>query len=205
MVTVMPAVDLQRRLTSPEIGPICLNNSVFVFPFEYARKRDRCFIRNPSLNAGGSSSVKSSRLKLARRRRRQSKACRRGTTTVEFAMIALPLFMFVFGSIEFGRALMSVQSLEEAARAGCRIAILGGTSPQDVENNVAQILSPAGISDYTVAIVPSPLDAIPRWDPVSVRVTASFADMSWLPAPDYFNGLSYTASSTLPRESQAGS
>ena len=52
------------------------------------------------------------------------RSTRRGATTVELAVVAIPLFMVVFGSIEFGRAMMSVQTLEEAARSGCRVAIL---------------------------------------------------------------------------------
>jgi len=58
----------------------------------------------------------------------RGRAGRRGVTTVEFAMIAGPLFLFILGNIEFGRALMAVNCLEEAARSGARVAILRGAT-----------------------------------------------------------------------------
>ena len=43
-----------------------------------------------------------------------------GTTAVEFAMVALPLLLLIFGVIEFGRALWARQGLQETAIAGAR-------------------------------------------------------------------------------------
>ena len=95
---------------------------------------------------------------------------RRGTTTVEFALIALPLILFIFASIEFGRAMMAMQTLEESARAGCRTAILGGATIQNVETAVDDALSGSGIRNYTVAVNPTSLESMQRWAPVTVRV-----------------------------------
>lgn len=132
-------------------------------------------------------------------RRKPQRKDRRGAITVEFALVAIPFFAFVFGTIEFGRALMGVQSLEEASRAGCRVAVLKGATTQDVNDEVDHVMAMAGITNYNVSVVPG-INGVPRWEPVSVRVTASFGDMSWLPGLNYFDSLSYTASSTLPRE-----
>jgi Flp pilus assembly protein TadG len=46
----------------------------------------------------------------------------RGTTTVEFAIVGLLLFIVVFGVIEFGRALFVMNTLTEATRRGARMA-----------------------------------------------------------------------------------
>jgi hypothetical protein len=125
---------------------------------------------------------------------------RGGTTMVEFAIVAIPVFILFFGSIEFGRAVMGVQALEEAARSGCRIAVLKSATTSAVENEIEQLVEGMGISDHTTQIIPSSLDLVPQWEAVTVRVTASFADISWLPVPQAFSGLSYTASCVLPRE-----
>jgi Flp pilus assembly protein TadG len=136
------------------------------------------------------------------RKARRRKARRRGATTVELAVVAIPLFLLVFATIEFGRAMMSVQSLEEAARAGCRAAILRGATGEDVEGEVIRVLGAAGIANYTVSIVPSQLSSATQWSPVSVSVSATFDDMSWLPAPEYFAGITFAGSCTLPREAK---
>jgi hypothetical protein len=125
---------------------------------------------------------------------------RRGTTTIEFAIVAIPLFVLVMASIEFGRGMMAVQSLEEAARCGCRKAVLKGTTTADVETEVTQLMNLAGISSYTTQIEPASLSSVPQWDPVTVRVSANLGDSSWMPMPKFLAGLSYTASCILARE-----
>ena len=125
---------------------------------------------------------------------------RSGTTTVEFAVVAPLIFIVVFGCIEFSRALLAIQSLDEAARSGCRIAVLRGSTTAAVEAEVQRILAPSGISTGSVQMLPASQATVPRWAPVSVTVTASFNDMSWLPLPGFLGGKTYTASCTLPKE-----
>ncbi len=45
-----------------------------------------------------------------------------GVTTVEFAIIGTVMMVIVFGIIEFGRALYTINVLTEAARRGARMA-----------------------------------------------------------------------------------
>ncbi len=73
--------------------------------------------------AGDSRSVRPHRA-AQRRDAGKAKARRfnRGTTTVEFAIIGLVLMMVVFGIIEFGRALYTMNMLTEATRRGARMA-----------------------------------------------------------------------------------
>ena len=133
-----------------------------------------------------------------------SKSKRAGTTVVEFAVVSPVLFLVIFASVEFGRALMAVQSLEEAARSGCRVAILRDATNSEIEDEVDRILGPAGINSRTVQVDPSSVVTADRWDPVTVSVTATFDSMSWLPLPRFFEGKSYTAECTLPKEYAAG-
>jgi Flp pilus assembly protein TadG len=50
--------------------------------------------------------------------------CERGTALVEFALIAPILFLFLFGIIEFGRALNYYNDLTQLAGQGARAAIV---------------------------------------------------------------------------------
>ena len=45
-----------------------------------------------------------------------------GLSTVEFAIVALVLFMMIFGVIEVGRAFFVASALDEATRRGARMA-----------------------------------------------------------------------------------
>jgi Flp pilus assembly protein TadG len=45
---------------------------------------------------------------------------RRGATAVEFAMVAGPLMLLLFGTMEFGRLMWLRQALEETATVGAR-------------------------------------------------------------------------------------
>ena len=47
-----------------------------------------------------------------------------GATAVEFALVALPLLLFIFGITEFGRALWIRQGLQATAIAGARCVAL---------------------------------------------------------------------------------
>lgn len=49
---------------------------------------------------------------------------RSGATAVEFAVVAIPLFMVLFGIFEFGRYMMVAHTLEHAAREGARYAVV---------------------------------------------------------------------------------
>ncbi len=125
---------------------------------------------------------------------------RRGTVTVEFAIVAIPLFLFVFGTVEFGRAMMCRQSMEEAARSGCRASVIQDATAASVEEEVDKIMQIAGIPEYSVEIEPVNFTTIDRWEPITVTVVASYDNMSWLPSPKYLAGMQFRSSCILPKE-----
>ena len=135
---------------------------------------------------------------------RRRAAERRGMAIIEFAAVAPVLFLVVFSTIEFGRVFMAIQSLEEASRSGCRVAILRGTTTSEIEAEVTRVLAPAGISNVKVSTIPQNVTTAARWAPVSVTVAASFDSMSWLPLPQYLSGRTYTSSCTMPKEYSTG-
>ncbi|QEG43020.1 TadE-like protein [Roseimaritima ulvae] len=121
---------------------------------------------------------------------------------MELAFVAIPLFMVVFAAVELGRAFMSVQALEEAARSGCRIAILKGRTSADAEAEIQRLTQSMGLHSVTTEILPASLETMPQWDPVTVRISADFDGISWLPMPEYVGGYRYTASCVFPREAE---
>lgn len=127
---------------------------------------------------------------------------RKAATSVEFAIVAIPLFLFVLSSIELGRGMMVVQAMEEAARSGCRIATLKGQTATDAEAEIQRLMSIAGISSYTTQVVPSDVESAAQWSPVVVRISASLAGITWVPIPKYLGQKIFTAGCVLPREAE---
>jgi Flp pilus assembly protein TadG len=119
---------------------------------------------------------------------------------VEFALVAPIVFLFVFGSIEFGRLQMVIHGLEAAAREGCRMAVSWNVPQATIEQAVADRLASFGISGYTLTINPS-LVFSRQWDPVTVRIEVKYDQISWLPAPRFLQGITIAGSCTLPQES----
>jgi Flp pilus assembly protein TadG len=54
---------------------------------------------------------------------------RMGITTIETAMVMLPTLVFLFATFEYGRLLMDWNVLNNAAREGCRYALVNNTDP----------------------------------------------------------------------------
>ncbi|MCC7333665.1 MAG: pilus assembly protein [Pirellulaceae bacterium] len=133
---------------------------------------------------------------------RAARSQRLGTATVEFSLVAIPLFLIVMGSIEFGRGMMVVQAMEEAARCGCRTATLKGQTATTAQAEVQHLMTLSGVGSYTTVVIPSSVETAEQWSPVTVRVTASFDSFTWLPVPKFLAGMSYTASCVMPREAE---
>jgi Flp pilus assembly protein TadG len=83
--------------------------------------------------------------------RRRSR--RRGTAVVEFAVVLPVLCVILFGIIEYGYVLLVQQTLTNAAREGCRIAVLQSTTEPYavVDQRIGEVMHAAGVTDYTVA------------------------------------------------------
>jgi len=146
-----------------------------------------------------------------RQNQSQVRRDRRGATVVEFAFVAPLIFLFVFASIEFGRAFMAIHSLEGAASDGCRAAVVAGADTADVNTAVTAALQGAGISGYTVNVSSdgSPLTSsaqfgsVEQWAAITVTVSVPYSSVSWLPIPGYLPSFTLQSTATLPREAEA--
>jgi Flp pilus assembly protein TadG len=131
---------------------------------------------------------------------------RRGATAVEFAFVAPIFFLLVLGMIDLGRMIMIQHAATNAAREGCRKAVLATTvNSADIENivrrslqttttyawnkDVVRVSVPAGVSSSTVS-----------GTELTVGVEIDFADLTWLPFARVGKNLTLGAESTQKRE-----
>ena len=80
---------------------------------------------------------------------------RKGAAVVELAVVLPLLLTLVFGIIEFGWVFMVRETLVNASREGCRVAVLQGSSQQDILNTVADSMAGASLTGYSVQITSS--------------------------------------------------
>lgn len=138
-----------------------------------------------------------------------SRSCRRkrrGAAAVEFALVAPLFFLLIVGMLEFGRAVMVQQILTNAAREGARAAVLDGATANAVRNSVTTYLSNSGIAGATVQITPTEPATAGFGQPVTVRVSIPFGQVSWVPLPTIpfsnvnLKALTLQASAVMRRE-----
>jgi Flp pilus assembly protein TadG len=125
---------------------------------------------------------------------------RRGVAAVEFALVAPVLLLFVLGIIEFGRLMMVEEVLTNAAREGCRRAVMANATENDVRTVVNNYLSNSGISGGSMAPIPG-LATAKAGDPITVTVSVPFDNVSWLPVARWLQGKTLSASVVMRKES----
>ncbi|MGB2984718.1 MAG: TadE family protein [Phycisphaerae bacterium] len=102
----------------------------------------------------------------------------RAAAVVEFAVVLPLLLTILFGIIEYGWVFMVRQTLQSAAREGCRVAVLqtSVTPYTDVTTRIDDVMQPTGLTSYqttmTHATVPNPVEA--------VVITVPYNDVSLL-------------------------
>src|ERR1700730_18523272 len=107
-----------------------------------------------------------------------------GATAVETAFVMIPFIMFILGVFEYGRFLMDWNVLNNAAREGCRYALVNNTSAT-VRSDVSDIVTArmAGeknsFSTFSVTVtgthlgVNTPVNNLVAGDFVTVTVTGT--------------------------------
>jgi Flp pilus assembly protein TadG len=143
-------------------------------------------------------------MRVAPTRSITGRPARRGTATVEFAVIA-PIFMtMILGVIEFGRALMVLETLNNVARSGARAGSLSGNASSDITSAVTSALTDSGINNPTVNIKVNgqAVDASSAvsGDSVSVSVSVPYTQVSWLPNSIFLGNATLTGNVVMRRE-----
>lgn len=137
---------------------------------------------------------------------------RRGVSAPELAISASILVFFVFGIIEFSRLGMAAQLLTNAAREGCRVAVIQNTATSDIQGRVNTMLTSTGIPPGTITavdsdpgtngswIIPSNWSTAPGNTPVTLVLRVPFTQVSWLPAPFFLSTAKVVGTATLNSE-----
>jgi Flp pilus assembly protein TadG len=139
----------------------------------------------------------STMFKVSSRRTTHRRMPRRGVVTVEFAIVFPLVLMVVFGSVEFARLNMLVNSIENAAYEGARRGIVPGATAANSEAEAAQLLQAVGAVNATVTVAPAVIT--PLTSEVTVTVTLPLNDNAWV-TPRFTKGRSIVRSCTLSRE-----
>src|SRR4051794_11713078 len=110
---------------------------------------------------------------------------RQGAATVEMAMIAPMIVLFLLGTFEMSRGFLVKEVLHDAARKACRTGILPGRGNDAVTADVNDVLRDNNISPTgaTVTILVNGIagDALTakRGDKVSVQVSIPVSQVNW--------------------------
>jgi Flp pilus assembly protein TadG len=123
---------------------------------------------------------------------------RKAAVTVELAIAAPILFLVVFGSIEFARANMIRNTMENAAYEGARRGVPPGATAANCEAAAQSMLDIIGVVNSTVTVTPGVIQ--PSTEEVTVTVSVPLATNSYI-LPRYVSATTLQASITLPRES----
>jgi Flp pilus assembly protein TadG len=126
---------------------------------------------------------------------------RQGAAAVEFAIVAPLFFLLVLGMIEIGRMVMVQQIITNASREGARIAILDGTTGQEVKDKVKSYTAPANIilHDTDITVNPTEPTAAKYGEPVTVTVSIEASRIQWIPRPRFAESNKKLEASTVMR------
>lgn len=106
-----------------------------------------------------------------------------GTALVEFGLVIVVFFMFVFGVMDFGRALYTYHFVSNAACEATRYAMVRGSSSTDpataaeIEGYVKS-LAPQGIDPNTLTVSTSWSPSHAPGSSVRIQVSDNFQCMS---------------------------
>jgi Flp pilus assembly protein TadG len=128
---------------------------------------------------------------------------RRGAAALEFAVVAPVFFLLIFGLVEVGRCLMVQHLLTNAARQGCRVAVIEGKTTADVNTAASNLLSGQGISGFTTTVqvngATADASTANPGDKITVSISVPASTNSWVPGASFCFG-TITGSYSLRRE-----
>lgn len=125
-------------------------------------------------------------------RRRQ----RRGSATVEFALVLVPFLLLLLGAIELGRVLFAFNSAAEATRRGARTAVVSTLNSPAILGDMQKILPDLTAETVSIEYLPAACVADCAYVQVGLQ-NYSVTPLLWTLAPITLPSLT----TTLPVES----
>jgi Flp pilus assembly protein TadG len=140
--------------------------------------------------------------------RKQHDDRRGGATLVETALVMLPLFVLLFGIFEYSRLLMDWNLLNNAAREGCRYALVNNTATtisSDVQGVVTSRMAgeDSHFTGFTVTVsgthlgASTPVNNLGPGDLITVTLTGNYKFMNIIPMVPIPTTLSITSAVTM--------
>ena len=131
-------------------------------------------------------------VKLNQRRRRRRRA-RSGLATVEMALLLPILLVLTFAAVEYGWMFFKQQQITNVAREAARLGATPNATNATVTARVTQLMTDAGISQYTLTINPGVGGLTPTnlftvtvsadYPPLSLTKMADPSKIVYIPAP----------------------
>lgn len=125
---------------------------------------------------------------------------RRGSSAVEFAVIAPVMILFTFGLIEISRLMLVKQTITHATREGARVAVRPMGSLGEVTQIIQDELLVQGIEESVIVTDPTNLESAEPGSEVTVRVSVGINSISWLPGYFSFAPSEIVAETCMRRE-----
>jgi Flp pilus assembly protein TadG len=133
---------------------------------------------------------------------------RRGAAAVETAMIMIPLTMLLFGVFEYGRLLMDWNLLNNAAREGCRYALVNNTDPAIASKTQGVVTGfmagrDSNFGGFTVTVsgthqgASTPVNNLVAGDMITVSVTGQYTFLNIIPLLPALPTFTLTSSVTM--------
>lgn len=124
---------------------------------------------------------------------------RPGAAVVEFAIVAPFMVMVTMGLVEVTRGTQVKHYLTDAARSGCRLAILPKTTYSEVQANVKTVMTGfnLGSAKYTLTVkvnttTVTSLDTAKKGDKITVQISIPASEVNWV-TPRFFTSSSITS------------
>ena len=117
---------------------------------------------------------------------RRARTRRRGIATVEFAFVGVVLVFLTIGMVEVARGMMVKETLSNAARRGCRTAILPTGTNSAIQTDIDRVLTAHNIksSDATATVMVNDqvadITTAKQNDKISVRISVPVAKVCWI-------------------------
>lgn len=112
---------------------------------------------------------------LSRKVDHRNRRCvfKRGTATVETAILMPVLVLVTFGALELSNMIFLKQGLSIASYEGAKRATSPGASEAQIRARVQEILTSRGITNATIAVTPTITSATVRGTMVVVSVSSN--------------------------------
>ena len=121
------------------------------------------------------------------------------------AMVSPIFFLLVFALVEFSRMVMVKQALTNAARQGCRTAVLATTNSSSavedqIRNELMACIPNAGNTEVCRVLVnPGTLASVDSGDTITTTIEVTYSDISWFPA-SFLGSTTLNGQATMVRE-----